>query len=598
MFFVPVQGKCGGRTPGAALALAVVAAVAVVPGCKQEPEATDCGTGVYCSAGTRCAAKQAICILDDCGDGRIQGEEICDDGNVEDGDGCNKICSSKEICGNGIVDVKEVCDWALDARCADDCRSTLLCGNGITNEGEACDDGAETLTCNDNCTRARNGDGIVNEAAGELCDGGVVGGASPNCQSAACNANCRPAKHGDGIANPDAGEQCDGNNLGAGNGVNCESPFCNADCTWSRHGDGILNLLAGEQCDGGIPGGTSPNCQSADCNADCTLSRHGDGIVNPSDDGERCDGGILGGMSPSCESLTCTEQCTPSSCGDGIKNVTAKEACDDGNEENQDDCKSCQPTVCGDGIRNLYGPLHAEECDLGATLNGRTECYYGQLSCEVCTATCALPAEPAKLYYCGNGTQEVDKVDVNGAEHDEMCDDDRSFACGTCTKPACTTAAPAKARGRIEVKSTAVPEGTLITLGDRNMTFTVEVDMKNDGCLQTSPTAGCASVSDSTPELKQIAGAIRAEITRMHDLGYIPVRLRSTTNDQYVRLEHDLEGVIGNREITAATAAGTLAFLPMKDGVGCATGQECATDADCVTGTCLAATDTTAAVCE
>src|SRR5437868_1023007 len=45
-----------------------------------------------------------------CGDGIVEGTEVCDDGNVASGDGCNADCTSIEACGNGIVDVGEQCD--------------------------------------------------------------------------------------------------------------------------------------------------------------------------------------------------------------------------------------------------------------------------------------------------------------------------------------------------------------------------------------------------------------------------------------------------------------------------------------------------------
>ena len=44
-----------------------------------------------------------------CGDGNINGDEECDDGNTVGGDGCSSECSF-EICGNGVVDALEQCD--------------------------------------------------------------------------------------------------------------------------------------------------------------------------------------------------------------------------------------------------------------------------------------------------------------------------------------------------------------------------------------------------------------------------------------------------------------------------------------------------------
>jgi len=53
-----------------------------------------------------------LCLRSDCGDGRRGPGEVCDDGNVESGDGCSADCSSGETCGNGEVDpaVGESCD--------------------------------------------------------------------------------------------------------------------------------------------------------------------------------------------------------------------------------------------------------------------------------------------------------------------------------------------------------------------------------------------------------------------------------------------------------------------------------------------------------
>ena len=44
-----------------------------------------------------------------CGNRVIQINELCDDGNHNDGDGCDANCNI-EACGNGIVQVNEECD--------------------------------------------------------------------------------------------------------------------------------------------------------------------------------------------------------------------------------------------------------------------------------------------------------------------------------------------------------------------------------------------------------------------------------------------------------------------------------------------------------
>ena len=126
----------------------------------------------------------------------IDAGEVCDDGNVEDGDGCSADCGSEELCGNGIVDVVlgEQCDdgnavngdgccttictigparvrqrrarrhgeqsattaTSSGDGCSADCASSEACGNGIVdvNLGEQCDDGnvIDTDGCHNDCT--------------------------------------------------------------------------------------------------------------------------------------------------------------------------------------------------------------------------------------------------------------------------------------------------------------------------------------------------------------------------------------------------------------------------------------------------------------
>ncbi|HSR97924.1 MAG TPA: DUF4215 domain-containing protein, partial [Kofleriaceae bacterium] len=83
-----------------------------------------------------------------CGNGLIDRDEVCDDGNTVSGDGCSADCKSTEICGNLILDIAagEVCDDGNHVSgdgCRADCRSTESCGNRIIDVavGEICDDG-------------------------------------------------------------------------------------------------------------------------------------------------------------------------------------------------------------------------------------------------------------------------------------------------------------------------------------------------------------------------------------------------------------------------------------------------------------------------
>ena len=108
--------------------------------CADLPECVVTGA----QATVRGIAKSVFTAPPECGDGRQEGTEVCDDGNINDTDECTNRCTLA-ACGDGVV-------------------------NG---SGEQCDDGniTETDTCLANCTLARCGDGIV-QAGVEECDDG------------------------------------------------------------------------------------------------------------------------------------------------------------------------------------------------------------------------------------------------------------------------------------------------------------------------------------------------------------------------------------------------------------------------------------------
>src|SRR5450432_4591353 len=117
---------------GRVLILPALLSALLVAACT-EPASTICPTGVVCPPGLECAANQPVCITNLCGNGVTDPGEMCDDGNIIDGDGCNHDCTSNEKCGNGVVDTLEgeVCDPPLFGKCSVDCKSTEACGNHI-----------------------------------------------------------------------------------------------------------------------------------------------------------------------------------------------------------------------------------------------------------------------------------------------------------------------------------------------------------------------------------------------------------------------------------------------------------------------------------
>jgi len=96
-----------------------------------------------------------------CGNGVVEGDEECDDGNAIDGDGCSAACVDEGTvnCGNGVLDPGEECDDGNTVS-GDGCSATCVsevdpeCGNDILEVGEECDDGntVDGDGCESDCT--------------------------------------------------------------------------------------------------------------------------------------------------------------------------------------------------------------------------------------------------------------------------------------------------------------------------------------------------------------------------------------------------------------------------------------------------------------
>lgn len=179
--------------------------------------AKTCG-GDICPADSDCTLDGEGCVFNGCGNGVVDGDEVCDDGNVRDGDECSSTCGLDE------------------------------CGNGRIEEGEICDDSGNSALCDADCTSAECGDGYVNGTAGEDCDRGST------IDLRTCDSDCTAVVCGDGHVNAAALEQCDDGG---------ETADCDDDCTLVVCNDGNLNEAAGEECEDG--NGTSGDGCSSDC---------------------------------------------------------------------------------------------------------------------------------------------------------------------------------------------------------------------------------------------------------------------------------------------------------------------------------------------
>ena len=83
-------------------------ALALAPsGCDfEELEVVKCDDGLLCPINFTCAVNQSVCVRDACGNALVEREddEVCDDGNIIDGDGCSGDCRVLERCGDGVLD--------------------------------------------------------------------------------------------------------------------------------------------------------------------------------------------------------------------------------------------------------------------------------------------------------------------------------------------------------------------------------------------------------------------------------------------------------------------------------------------------------------
>ena len=111
--------------------LIFVSMIVGLGGCLQSYSVT-CADGTVCPGGTICSPMTAP-------DGCVTPAEIAACAGIADGMPCatgwcdHGVCVPT-VCGNGRVDLGEVCDppdQTLGSRCSDDCKSNEACGNGI-----------------------------------------------------------------------------------------------------------------------------------------------------------------------------------------------------------------------------------------------------------------------------------------------------------------------------------------------------------------------------------------------------------------------------------------------------------------------------------
>ena len=391
------------------------------------------------------------CLPASCGDGYVfVGVEECDDGNNTDNDGCNGQCNN-EGCGDGVQQDSEECDDNNNDDndgCSATCR-TEVCGDGVRQDNEDCDDGNndDGDGCDAACVEEFCGDGTAQ--GDEACDDGN------DSDTDDCLTNCLDATCGDGIIQ-DGVEDCDDGNTDAGDGCGqaCADEFCGdglpgpdeeCDDGNADEGDGCSPACRDEFCGDTRPG-PGEQCDDGNevngdgCDKDCMLedpAACGNGTLDP---GEQCDDGNTDdgdGCSPLCQFDD------PAACGDG--HVDPSEQCDDGNNTDGDGCgHACNEERCGDGFQQP-----GEQCDDGNNSDGDgcdADCQREASTCgdgnhelgeqcddgntddgDGCSAQCLSEGEqdiPALLETCGNGAlDDGEQCDDGNMREGDGCDE-------------------------------------------------------------------------------------------------------------------------------------------------------------------------------
>lgn len=291
-----------------------------------------------------------------CGNGELNAGETCDDGNRDNGDGCNDMCQLE--CGDGMVQPTELCDTGIPAgmpgACPTDCDDGMAC---TTDALSGADCAAECV--HGDITIPVNGDGC--------CPAGATSSADDDC-AAMCGNMILEAGEAceDGTAMP-CPTSCDDGNTCTTDALTGAAASCDAVCT------NTAITACSTTSDGCCPTGCD-SATDADCSATC-----GNGIFEPPtelcedgtampcrtscDDGMACTVDTLIGSAAMCN-VQCTnaaitacsatsDGCCPGVCTAvndadcmpvcGNSAIEAGENCDDGNTVSGDGCSStCQ----------------------------------------------------------------------------------------------------------------------------------------------------------------------------------------------------------------------------------------------------------------
>ena len=182
--------------------------------------------GDDCSDGRDAACASGVCdttetpdlceAADVCGNGALEGAELCDDGNVTSQDGCSADCSELDDLpdGTGCSAHRQCASGRCDTRNHRVCEPPNRCGNGAVEGSEACDDG--DVISGDGCSAT-----CVFEVGAGPCTDGV------QCVTGECDLAAVPPVC---VAPPGCGNNVLEVNEGCDDGNTLPDDGCNSVC--------------------------------------------------------------------------------------------------------------------------------------------------------------------------------------------------------------------------------------------------------------------------------------------------------------------------------------------------------------------------------
>lgn len=362
-----------------------------------------CDDGPFNGQPCFCNSICAGFVLPVCGDGKLCDIEYCDDGDSLPSGYCNATCTGPgtgEVCGNGVVEGSEVCDFGLQTCCNSTCTGARPPGQVCRAAVGECDLDEVCEGANFDCPLDLNVlDGTPCAPDGEFCSGieacllGVCVSPGNPCVPVieTCNEAadiCDPVGGDCGNGTVEAGELCDF----------ASQTCCNATCDgWLAAG--TVCRAAADECD------LDESCTGL--GADCPVN-----MLQPN--GSPCtDDGLFCSGIETCQGGVCSGAGDP--CAPGIENCN-------------EDSNQCEPLgpVCGNGV--VEG---GETCDPGINFCCNSTCD-GVLSAGTVCRTANGPCDITEV--CGGVTPvcPANQFRPAGFMCGTICDPDLCNSSGQC----------------------------------------------------------------------------------------------------------------------------------------------------------------------